>query len=189
VVEAGNLKLVVHDLAWSRSWQFRLAVAALFDEPVALAALPAIRSVRLVHHPRYRASALMLLAWLSIQSGWRFSRELALADERRDGAKQSFAFESPGGTPVEVVVEADPASAPLGLLELSAPQVAIRVSREAGSPHLVRELDCQLSGCHASPAPADPDDDAGLVGTQLARGGKNSLFCKVFPRFLELLGD
>ena len=69
VVEAGNLKLVVHDLAWSRSWQFRLAVAALFDEPVALAALPAIRSVRLVHHPRHRASALMLLAWLSIQSG------------------------------------------------------------------------------------------------------------------------
>ena len=189
VVEAGNLKLMVHDLAWTRTWQFRLAVAALFDEPVALAALPAVRSVRLVFHPDFRASALMLLAWLSIQAGWSFGRELDLAVERRDGAKQSFAFESPAGTPVEVVLEADPAAAPIGLLELSASQVAIRVSRDAGSSRLVRELDCQGSGCHTSVAPADPDDAAGLVGSQLARGGKNTLFRKVFPRFLELLGD
>ncbi|HEY8932100.1 MAG TPA: hypothetical protein VIM44_02175, partial [Rariglobus sp.] len=97
--------------------------------------------------------------------------------------------ELPGASPGEVVLEADPAAAPIGLLELSASQVAIRVSRDAGSSRLVRELDCQGSGCHTSVAPADPDDAAGLVGSQLARGGKNTLFRKVFPRFLELLGD
>jgi glucose-6-phosphate dehydrogenase assembly protein OpcA len=186
VVEDSNLKLTVHDLAWSRTWQFRLALAALFDEPVALDALGAMQSVRIVHHPRHRSSALQLLAWLSLQAGWRTSHELDLSVGRRLGATESFSFDTPAGTPVAVTVEADENAEPLGLLELSSPSVTLRISREPGASHLVRELICDGVG-HTSLAPADPDDAAGLVGSQLSRGGKNTLFRKVLPRFLGLL--
>ena len=97
-------------------------------------------------------------------------------------------MESKAGFPIVVTVESDPTAAPLGLLEVSAPGITIRLSRAAGAVHLVRELITPVS-VQTSLAPADPDDDAGLVGAQLARGGKNTLYRKVLPRFLELLAD
>jgi hypothetical protein len=36
-------------------------------------------------------------------------------------------------------------------------------------------------------APAGADDSGALIGEQLARGGKNSLYRKVLPKFRELL--
>jgi hypothetical protein len=39
-----------------------------------------------------------------------------------------------------------------------------------------------------SHAPTDPDMPHELVGLQLARGGKNSLFMKILPRFRSMLG-
>ena len=36
-------------------------------------------------------------------------------------------------------------------------------------------------------APADCDDCSMLIGDQLARGGKNSLFLKILPLFRKLL--
>jgi hypothetical protein len=145
-----------------------------------------MQSVRIVHHPRHRSSALQLLAWLSIQAGWRTSHELDLSVGRRHGAMESFSFDTVAGTPVAVAVEADENAEPLALLELSSPSVTLRISRETGASHLVRELICD-GASHTSLAPADPDDDAGLVGSQLSRGGKNTLFRKVLPRFLGLL--
>jgi len=187
-VKASGDNLVVQDLAWTRTWQFRLSVAALFDEPVALDALGSIMSARIVHHPAHRSSALQLLAWIAVQAGWRTGLELDLAVARRNGGNQSFSFESPSGNAITVTVEADENSAPLGLLELTSPQATVRVSREAGASHLVRES--SVNGVTRSAlGPADPDDDALLVGDQLSRGGKNSLYRKVVPRFLELLGS
>lgn len=187
-VAASGDNLVVQDLAWTRTWQYRLSVAATFDQPVVQQALPAITTGRLVHHPDHRSSALQLLAWFAVQSGWRTAVELDLAVSVQEGPVQSFAFESSAGTPITVTLEANPASAPIGLLELSAPQGSIRISREAGASHLIREI--TMNGVtHTSIGPADPDDAGSLIGDQLARGGKNSLYRKIVPRFLELLGS
>jgi glucose-6-phosphate dehydrogenase assembly protein OpcA len=184
-VASSTLDLVVQDLAWTRTWQYRLSLAGMFDDPVALSALPSIEQVRIVHHPKHRSSALQLLAWISVQAGWRSGLDLAVA---RDDHAESFPMESKAGVQIMASLEADPAAAPLALLELSAPTIVIRLSRAAGNPHLVREL-ITNGTAQTSLAPADPDDDAGLVGAQLARGGKNTLYRKVLPRFLELLGD
>jgi len=187
-VEASGGNLVVQDLAWTRTWQFRLSVAALFDQPAALQALSSLTSGRIIHHPAHRSSALQLLAWIAVQAGWRTGLELDLAATRCQGTAGSFSFESADGTPIAITLEANPAAAPLALLELTAPAVSVRISREAGSAYLSREI--SLNGVsHTSMAPADPDDDASLVGDQLSRGGKNSLYRKVVPRFLELLGN
>ena len=80
----------------------------------------------------------------------------------------------------------DETSAALGLVRLSGGRVTVSVLREMGAPHLMRRIEAPGHFVEA-PGPVDPDDCAGLIGEQLARGGKNSLFRKVLPRFRELL--
>jgi glucose-6-phosphate dehydrogenase assembly protein OpcA len=170
-----NRELVLQDLAWTRSWQFRVGLAGLFDDPIAQAALPGLRGGRIVHHPQHRNSALQLAAWLSLQARWQ--------PVGRDG--ESFQFESKSGLKT-IRLEADEASAPLGRLELEAENLAVRVCREAGAAHVLREIET-ADYLANSLSPADPDDAAQLVALQLSRGGKNSLFQKILPRFRDFL--
>ena len=179
-------ELVVQDLAWTRSFQFRVSVAALFDDPLVLAALPRIDAVKIIHHPANRVTALQMLAWLAVQARWRDGMELDLAVARRNGGREGFSFESQAGTAISAELVADENAAPLGLVELSGGGVTVSVSREAGATHLMRRIDAAGHVVEA-PGPTDPDDPAGLIGEQLARGGKNSLFQKILPRFREML--
>jgi len=180
-------ELVVQDLAWTRSFQFRVSVAALHDDPLVLAALPQVDAVEIVHHPAHRGTALQMLAWLAVQAGWRDGMELDLAVVRRSGGKEGFSFEGPAGKAITATLTADESSAPLGFVSLQGGGVEASVSREAGASFLTRRI--RASG-HVveSPGPVDPDSSAGLIGEQLARGGKNSLFQKILPRFRQLLG-
>ncbi len=178
--------LVVQDLAWTRSFQFRVSVASLFDDPLVLKALPEIDTVEIVHHPDDRVTALQMLAWLVVQSGWRDGMELDLAVVRHSGGKQGFSFESAAGKAIMATLVSDETSAALGLVRLSGGRVTVSVLREMGAPHLMRRIEAPGHFVEA-PGPVDPDDCAGLIGEQLARGGKNSLFRKVLPRFRELL--
>jgi glucose-6-phosphate dehydrogenase assembly protein OpcA len=184
-VASSTLDLVVQDLAWTRTWQYRLSLAGMFDDPLALSALPEMSEVRIIHHPQHRSSALQLLAWISVQASWRSGLDLAAT---HDGTAETFPMESKSGTQIVATLVADPAAAPISLLELTAPQITLKLSRAAGAAHLIREQ-ITPGKTQTSLAPADPDDDAGLVGAQLARGGKNTLYRKVLPRFLELLAD
>ena len=83
-------------------------------------------------------------------------------------------------------IESSSDFATLGLIELSSQKTTVRVSREKGAAHLLREIE---SGDYkvSSLSPADPDSSEGLVACQLSRGGKNSLFLKILPTFLVLL--
>lgn len=171
-----NPRLVLQDHAWTRSWQFRVGIASLFEDAVALTALPAVDQVKIVHHPDHRNSALQVLAWLAVQAGW----------EDACGAP-GLAFTSAEGVAISAVLEADASAPPLGEVALRASNgVSVRVSQQGGDSHVVREL---RSGSYVatSLAPADPDDAAQLVATQLARGGRNSLYQKILPRFRSLL--
>lgn len=179
-------ELVVQDLAWTRSFQFRVSVAALYDDPLVLAGLPQVEEVEIVHHPANRGSALQMLAWLAVQAGWRDGMELDLAVGRRSGNKEGFSFEGPAGKAIAATLTSDENSAPLGLVSLKGGDVEAAVSREAGATFLVRRIKCS-SHVVESPGPVDPDSSAGLIGEQLARGGKNSLFQKILPRFRQML--
>lgn len=185
-ITSSNSQLIVQDLAWTRTWQFRLGVAALFDDAVVQAALPAIQNVEIVHHPAHRSSALQMLAWLATQAGWRSERELGLKVANQHHGRMSFAFESAAGTPIQATLVADPDSAPLGAITIQAGDVVARVSRCAGATQVCRET--TVGGVtHRSHSPADPDDAASLVGSQLSRGGKNTLYRKILPVFMQLL--
>lgn len=178
--------IVLQDLAWTRGFHFRLAVAGLFDDLVAQRALGEVNSVRLVANPDQRTTALLLMAWLATQAGWRLGLELDIAAERAEGCDECFTLESREGRSISVKVEWEAQSAPLSLLEISAPDFVVSVSRDGEADFLHQRLESPghelvLRG------PADGITSTDLLAEQLSRGGKNGLFRKVWPVFFDLL--
>ncbi len=170
-----NSDLIIQDHAWTRSLQFRIGIASLFDDPAAQKVLPSIHSVEITYHPEHRNTALQTLAWLAIQAGWK-DRESA----------EGFAFVSSAGIAITVTLTADLESAPLSALILRAEGTTVQVTYQKGASHIRRQIE---SGAYkaSSLSPADPTMPAELVALQLARGGKNSLYQKILPRFRAML--
>ncbi len=164
--------MITQDLAWTRSFHYRLAIAGLFDDSAASQAFPHIQSVKITAHPEHRTSALLLLAWVSDLAGWAM--------------KDGLTFESLEGQLIQAEIAWDESSAPLGEIILEAPDLSVRVAREKNNTHLSQSL-CAGGHCIEVSSPADADEPSQLIASQLSRGGKNSLFLRVLPRFLELL--
>jgi hypothetical protein len=73
------------------------------------------------------------------------------------------------------------------LLVLRAGDRSVVISQAAGSAHVERRI--EAPGYQASSlSPIDPVSAGDLVAMQLSRGGKNSLFSKILPRFRAMLG-
>jgi glucose-6-phosphate dehydrogenase assembly protein OpcA len=173
-----NSDLILHDHEWTRTWQFRLGVAGIFDDPSAQQALPDTDSVEITHHPAHCNAALQLLAWLAVQAGW----------EGREASKRSFTFASAGGKIIKVILQENPDAPPVSSLILRAGDRSAQIHQSAGATHVERRIEAPGYQV-ASLAPADPQSAEALVALQLARGGKNSLFRKILPRFRQLLDD
>jgi glucose-6-phosphate dehydrogenase assembly protein OpcA len=170
-----NPDLVIQDHAWTRSWQFRVGIASLFDDPSAQKALPSIHSIELTYHPEHRNSALQVLAWLAVQAGWK------------NRASDDFiAFESTAGVPIQVKLLADASAPPLSSLIIRANDLTVSITQKAGSTHVERQVETSLFKA-VSLSPVDPSSPAEIVAMQLARGGKNSLYQKILPRFRAML--
>lgn len=168
----GNTGLVVQDLAWTRCWQFRVGIASLFDNAIAQASLDRIDTVRIRYSKGNYNTSLQILSWLAVQADWNHIGD--------------FVFEAKNGSRIKAEVTESEESSPLGLVEFCSGKTRVRVSHEKGSTHLLREIVC--GDYHVSSlSPADPEASEELVAQQLSRGGKNSLFLKVLPLFLQLL--
>jgi len=173
---SANPDLVLQDHEWTRTWQFRLGVASVFDDPAAQQALPNIESVEITHHPEHRNAALQLLAWLATQAAWM---------DVETGSDE-FAFASTLGKPIRVKLIEDAQAPPISALNLRTADMSAHITRASGSSHVERRI--IAPGYQASSlAPADPLSSEELVALQLARGGRNSLFRKILPRFRALL--
>jgi hypothetical protein len=83
-------------------------------------------------------------------------------------------------------MHADPASPPLSLLEIRAGEVTVKVSQKSGATHVERQIGTPAFKA-TSLSPIDPTSPAELVAVQLSRGGKNSLYQKILPRFRAML--
>ena len=165
-----NRDLVIQDHAWTRSWQFRVGIASLFDDPAAQSALTAVNSSDITYHTVHRNSALQVLAWLAVQAGWKDC-----------GTTAGFAFTSKNGTEIGVNLQGDPDAPPLAAVIIRAPGTTVRVSQKSGTARVERQIESAAYKA-TSFSPADPETPAALVAVQLARGGKNSLYQKILPR-------
>ncbi len=169
-----NSELILQDHEWTRSWQFRIGLAGLFEDAAAQQMLTDIESVEIIHHPAHRNCALQLLAWLAEQSGWR---------DAEDG---TLGFRGRNGKTIRVELTENADAPPLGSLSLQAGERRARVHQAAGTNHVERCF--EAPGYRISSlGPADPASPGELVGLQLARAGRNSLFRKILPRFRALL--
>lgn len=167
----GNPALVLQDLAWTRSWQFRVGIAGLFDDPAAQESLPYIRELEISYHPDHRNSALQVLAWLAVQAGWS------------GGAS---GFKSASGEEISVNLHENADGPPLSSVILGSDKVSVRVTQKPGASHVERHVEADAYKA-TSLSPADPETPAELVAMQLSRGGKNSLYQKILPRFRAML--
>lgn len=171
-----NPELIIQDHAWTRSWQFRVGIASLFDDPAAQQALPDIHAVEITYHPEHRNTAFQILAWLATQAGWK-----------DDEAAQGIGFTGFNHQAITVKLTEDASGPALGSLVIRAGDTTVQVTQKAGSSHVERQI--ETAGYKAiSLSPADPVTPEELVGVQLARGGKNSLYQKILPRFRAMLG-
>ena len=176
--------LLPMDVEWTRSYQIRMAVAGLFDDPMAASALEHMTKIRIIVHPNHRMAGLQLLAWIIKRTGWTRSLELELELDTKGG--DTYYFETNEGADVIATVETDASGAPISSIELSSSNCIVRVTREVGSPYLHQQLDVgnhHIDRC----TPANSDDSAELVINQLSRGGKNTLYRRMMPTFLALL--
>jgi len=177
-----KVNLVVQDLSWTRTYHFRLALASLYDDLSLVGSLDKIEQIKLVVHPENRLSGLQLISWFVTMSGWERAQDL-ISDEENSG---SYRFSNSAGNLVDVEMISDENSAPIGKFEVLAGDIRVSVSRELGGKHLHQEL---VNGNHVIDVhgPADSDAKADLVTDQLSRGGKNSLFKRVLPMFMDML--
>jgi hypothetical protein len=175
--------MAVQDLSWTRTFQFRASVAAMFEDPVAQRALPEVAAVRITAHPANRISALMMLAWMGVQAGWRS----ALHPPPTAGGER-VVFESRDRREIRAEIAWDGSAAPLGLVELEAPGCRVSVRRCPDEPILRRRVESPGHGVEQS-GPADGLEPEELVADQLSRGGKNSLYLKMLPEFLKLYAE
>lgn len=176
--------LLPMDLEWTRSYSIRLAFAGLFDDPLAAESLEHMTNIRIVVHPDHKTAGLQILAWIIQMTGWFRSKELGLDTVNDD----VFHYETHEGADLTAVIDTDPAGAPIGHVELSCAGCMVKVTREVDSPYLHQHLDAgnhQINHC----TPAASDSSAELVMSQLSRGGKNTLYVKMMPVFLELLRE
>jgi glucose-6-phosphate dehydrogenase assembly protein OpcA len=182
IANAGD-RMVTQDLSWTRTYHFRTSVAAMFDDPVAQRALPGVSAVRITGHPANRISALMMLAWLAGQAGWR----PALHPPADEGGER-VVFESRDRREIRAEITWDAHAAPLALLEIAGPECTVSVRRCRNEASLCRRIE-SVGHVIEQSGPADGLEPEELVADQLSRGGKNSLYLKTLPVFTKLFAD
>ncbi len=177
-----QVNLIVQDLAWTRTYHYRLAIASLYDDLIAAKSLKSISNISIIVHPKHFMSGLQLLAWFAVMAGWRLTQDL-ISDLDNSG---SYRFLTKEGNMVDTKIITDDNSAPIGKVEIISDGVTLCVSRDAGNKYLHHQLMC---GAHEIDihGPADGDSSMELLAQQLSRGGKNSLFKKILPMFVEML--
>lgn len=177
-----QVNLVVQDLAWTRTYHFRLAIASLYDDISASKSLKNVSKIKIVTHSKHLVSGLQLMAWFAEMLGWKRSQDL-ISDQEAQG---SYRFLTKEGNLVDAEIIAKDGSAPIGEIEIISDGVMVNVSRELGSKHLFHQLQCDKHELSLH-GPADSDEISELIMEQLSRGGKNSLFRRVLPTFIDLI--
>ncbi len=180
-LENDRSRFIVHDLAWTRSYQFRIALASCFDDPALRSRLSAVDSVAMETAAGHETAALLLLGWLAAQSGWSLKETHLVSGTHTC----TFEKEDPG-TQVRAQITAVKLAAPLQFLKISGGDFSVAIKRE---------LDCDfLQVAYALQdrkesriLPAAGTDLVDLVSGQLMRGGNNQLFFKILPSFRALL--
>ena len=171
--------LPIADLGWLRLGALRALFAGMFDPPVGGAPLVQARRVAVEHRGGCDASALLMLAWIGVQLGWRPVR----AAQTSDGGVR-FDFSRAGQPIAGHLVPAEGACGRSGIL-------AVEVTTASDDRYAIRrtaidQTQLQTPGVPPKLVKLDSPSDAELAIAALGARGRDPLFrrCLAYARQL-----
>jgi len=171
--------LPIADLGWLRLGALRALFAGLFDPPVGGAPLVNARRITIEHLAGCDASALLMLAWIAVQLGWRPLR----AAQTSDGGVR-FDFTRAGQPVAGHLVPADGACGRSGILGVEVLTTADE--RYATRRTALDQALLQTPAVPPRPVKLDSPSDAELAVAALGARGRDPLFarCLAYARQL-----
>jgi glucose-6-phosphate dehydrogenase assembly protein OpcA len=143
--------LAIHDLSWSRSYHFRLAIANLFDDHAALARLGDLKRVTINHEDGVPLAARMLGTWIA---------------GRLPKSELEFEYIESG------------AGANLTGVKFDTGDASFSIAREGRSRFLKTTINC-AERTHETLSPAGPERRSDLITDLMARAGSNSRYREI----------
>ena len=160
-----NAAFTVNDIAWTRVLHFRLALAACFDDPAALAALPAITRMDITHAPGQGVAARMFISWATDRPGWTLQ-------SRVDA--QHFRFQGRGSQIIDVHFSEKPGPA-VSSVTMTAPDLTITLTRDCTGGYICGEVKTPAqTTSHLTPCPCDSQSE--LIVERLRLGGNTTRY-------------
>ncbi|MFT5408901.1 MAG: glucose-6-phosphate dehydrogenase assembly protein OpcA [Verrucomicrobiales bacterium] len=150
-------RIAIHDLSWSRSYHFRLAIAKLFDDHLALGQLANLKKITITHEDGVPLAARMLGAWIA---------------------------DRVAGLAVEFEYLQDGQGANLTRINFDTGKSKFSIEREGNSRFLKTRIDCPEKS-HETLSPAGPEHRSDLITDLMARAGSNSRYRQILnsPNF------
>ena len=151
-------RIAIHDLSWSRSYHFRLAIANLFDDKTALDRLGEIKSITITHENGVPLAARMLSTWIAEKLP-NPDIDFAHSEQGTGANLTAVKFETTDGA-------------------------AFTIARETGSRFLKTRIECD-ERTHETLSPAGPERRSDLISDLMARAGSNSRYREILksPNF------
>lgn len=172
--QLGSGRTVMCDLAWTRTLRLRQAIAQIFDTEN-LAELHLIKSVKIVHSPGARSSAILLLGWLAAQLGWSAHGPSGnhLRMEGEHGGITCDLSEEDGAT--------------ISRLELASPHLTVTATHAPGTP-LLHVAAKSTDGRNTEfIMPGDSKNEADILDGELASWGLHRVYSKALAAGESLL--
>lgn len=168
-------RFIIQDLAWTRSYTYRLAFAAMFDTALAQEELPNLSEAFVQVREGEETVGLLLLSWLATQAGWTL----------KGGEGSTYEFLNSDGKVIKgaLKIGGDDSISAFGVSSEKA-KFVLQSNREN---KMIEQVVSNESGEHTYMVSSMIEDKVALVEDQLSRGGKNALLRKTIPLFMDLL--
>ncbi len=156
----------VNDLAWTRVLHLRMALAACFDDPAALALLPLVESMEITCSPGHSLAGRMFAAWAAHRAGWKFTAV--------EEAGRVFRFDS-AGRPLRISFREQEACVAIPAVTLRAPGLTVSLKCQERSPFIEGKVET-AAGTVERLTPCPCHTPAELVIERLRRGCNTKLY-------------
>lgn len=171
-----SVRFAVYDLSWLRSHLFRTALAACFQDVVALAELPKLNRIEIYYSKGNRLSALLLVAWIGVRMKCGL-----------DMAGKDIRLQSPEGILINVSLVETTGAEHLQKIILRSKAATFTVTRECGAHYVCSRVEIG-DHIYEEMLPADSVSDVALIVDQLSRMGGQSLYFQMVPMLQKMIG-
>jgi len=171
--EDDSSRFALNDLAWSRTYKMRRALANCFEDPASIREITSLEKISITHGVKGQVPALMFAAWIA--------QRLGLTP-----GEGCTCFEGPDGQNVQLELTLDEQASTVGLLTLSSANGTFTLQRDTGHPFIRSRT--EING-HVTEdlTPATRDMRSAHICAQLERAGNNRLYFAMVPKLENML--